>query len=230
MKVLSDKLGKKLEEARALLLTHRKDKVEKLEKLSEEIRRGFEERIIKLYQRRNLIARALKNKLRMKEWRIGVFNSIFHSRPWIIFKFALGVPFIYGVFVPAVIFHFFLEAYHQVAFRLYGIPRVKPGEYFVFDRALLSYLNWLEKINCLYCSYVNCLISYAQEIGGRTERFWCPIKHARKSKGTHSQYPDFVGYLDAEEFHKKRTELRDFSREKLIVEGQGEIRNKPDSE
>lgn len=218
MNDLGKKLEKKLEEAKRVLREKKDINAEKLEQLSEEIKKGFEERIEKLSEKRNLIAQALRDKFKMKQWKVGVLRSLLDSKPWVIFKFLLSMPFIYGVFIPAIIFHIAMELYHQVAFRLYGIPLVKMKDYFVFDRALLSYLNWLEKINCLYCSYVNCLIAYSQEIGGRTERFWCPIKHARKVKGSHSQYSKFVEYLDGEEFRKKQDELRDFSREKLKSE------------
>lgn len=218
MNDLGKKLEKKLEEAKKILVNKKNVNVERLEQLSEEIKKGFEERIEKVSQKRNLISDAIRDKLAMRKWKVGVFRSIFTSQPWLIFKFTLSAPFIYGVFVPAVIFHIFMELYHQVAFRLYGIPLVKASDYFVFDRVLLSYLNWLEKINCMYCSYMNCLFAYCVEIGGRTERFWCPIKHARKQKGVHSQYSKFVEYLDGEEFRKRQDELRDFSKDKLQMD------------
>jgi hypothetical protein len=62
----------------------------------------------------------------------------------------------------------------------------------------------------LYCSYVNNLILYAQEIGGRTERFWCPIKHAKRQKTSHSHYTTFLEYGDAEKFRTSMEELRNF--------------------
>jgi hypothetical protein len=218
MNDLGKKLEKKLEEAKKILVNKKNVNVERLEQLSDEIKKGFEERIEKLSQRRDLISDAIRDKFKLRKWRIGVLKSILSSKPWLIFKFSLSAPFIYGIFIPAVIFHVAMELYHQVAFRLYGIPLVKAKDYFVFDRVLLSYLNWLEKINCMYCSYMNCLIAYCAEIGGRTERFWCPIKHARKTKGAHSQYSKFVEYLDAEEFRRKQDELRDFSKDNFQTE------------
>ena len=121
------------------------------------------------------------------------------------------MPFIYGMIVPMLFLHICLEIYHQVCFRIYGIPCVRPSEYFINDRQLLPYLNWFEKIHCVYCSYYNNLIQYAAEIGGRTERYWCPIKYSRRLKHTHSQYKLFVDYLDAENFRTKAKGLRDFS-------------------
>ncbi len=41
--------------------------------------------------------------------------------------------------------------YQAVCFPVYGIPKVRRRDYFVFDRAHLAYLNALEKLNCAYC-------------------------------------------------------------------------------
>ena len=112
--------------------------------------------------------------------------------------------------IPAFFMHFGLEIYHQICFRLYNIPRCKPKEYFFFDRTHLAYLNWFEKFNCLYCSYFNGLVAYTKEVAGRTERFWCPIKHAKKMKYPHQEYGNFVEYLDGKELRKNWEDLRCF--------------------
>lgn len=126
-------------------------------------------------------------------------------------RYVLSIPFIYGIAVPAIIWHLGLEIYHQVCFRLYGIPLVKAGDYFIYDRQLLSWLNWWEKIHCIYCSYVNNLIRYSAEIGGRTERYWCPIKYYRRLNHAHSQYAKFVEGKSIKQLRKHWEELRDFS-------------------
>lgn len=126
-------------------------------------------------------------------------------------QYIVSAPFIYGMIVPAVIWHLAIEIYQQVCFRLYGIPLVNRGQYFVYDRQLLSWLNPLEKINCLYCSYVNNLIRYSAEIGGRTERYWCPIKYYRCINHAHSQYEKFLAKADRPQFREDWQELRDFS-------------------
>lgn len=41
---------------------------------------------------------------------------------------------------------------------------------------------------------------YASEIGGRTERYWCPIKYARKIEQPHRHYREFADFGDAEGF------------------------------
>ena len=127
------------------------------------------------------------------------------------FKIFVSLPFIYAIIILFTVMHLFLELYHQVCFRLYGMPLVKARDYFVFDRSHLPYLNWLEKINCLYCSYVNGLIAYMREITGRTERFWCPIKHSKKINGFHEQYNLFIEYSDGASLRKNWKKLSKFS-------------------
>jgi len=125
--------------------------------------------------------------------------------------YLISSPVIYGMFIPILFFHICLEIYHQFCFRLYGIPLVKGEEYFVYDRQLWPYLNWLEKLNCLYCSYYNNLTQYAVEIGARTERYWCPIKYVNRVKHSHSYYSKFIDSCDIKDFRGKWKDLKDFS-------------------
>ncbi|MFZ5692102.1 MAG: hypothetical protein ACOY5F_12690 [Pseudomonadota bacterium] len=91
---------------------------------------------------------------------------------------------------------------------------MRRADYFVFDRHHLAYLNALEKLNCAYWPYANCLIAYVREIAARTEQYWCPIKHARRVIGTHARYAAFGDYGDAEGYHKRLAKLReDLSKE-----------------
>jgi len=117
----------------------------------------------------------------------------------------LSMPFIYSMIVPAVILDLFLFMFQQTAIRLYKIPLVKRSDYIVFDRKQLGYLNWLQKINCLYCSYVNWIFQYAVEVWWRTEKYWCPIKAATKKHWSHNWEKFFADYWDIdwfkEEFH-----------------------------
>ena len=55
-------------------------------------------------------------------------------------------------------------------------------------------------------------MAYATEIAGRTERYWCPIKHAKRLKQPHSQYGNFVEYLDAKSYRKNLENLRCFDK------------------
>ncbi len=127
------------------------------------------------------------------------------------FRMLASMPFIYAMFFPLLILHFFLELYHQVSFRLYGIPLVDKNDYFFYDRQLMGRLNWLQKINCVYCSYANNLLHYAVEIAARTERYWCPIKYFRDLKFRHSQYSKFLDENDADHLKEEWEKLKDFS-------------------
>ncbi len=135
-------------------------------------------------------------KEKNKKFKISVIESIFSTKV----REFLSIPFIYSMIIPAVILDIFLFIYQQTAIRLYWIPLVKRSDYISFDRKHLDYLNVVQKINCLYCSYVNWLFLYAVEIAWRTEKYWCPIKHASKMKWEHDWEEYFADYWDPEWF------------------------------
>ena len=108
----------------------------------------------------------------------------------------LTAPIVYFCVIPALFLDLAVSAYQLVCFPVYRIPKVRRGDYIVIDRHSLQYLNWIEKMNCFYCSYFNGLIAYVQEIAARTEQYWCPIKHARRLAAIHSRYDRFVEYGD----------------------------------
>lgn len=122
--------------------------------------------------------------------------------------FLLTAPVIYGAVLPMLLLDLTVSLYQAICFRVYGIPQVKRSEHFVYDRGLLAYLNWIERINCLYCSYGNGLMSYAREIIARTEQYWCPIKHTRRLLDQHSHYAKFFDYGDAERYRQGLETLR----------------------
>ena len=80
----------------------------------------------------------------------------------------------------------------------------------IIDRYKLKYLNFSKKFNCVYCGYFTGVISYAQEIAGKTEQYWCPIKHARKLKTSHNHYSKFMDYGDATGYQEKFVKIRNF--------------------
>lgn len=124
-----------------------------------------------------------------------------HPARWL--RHWISAPFIYTMIVPIVILDVFLEIYHRICFPLYGIAYVKRWQYIRMDRHQLSYLHWLEKINCAYCSYANGLAAYTVQIAGETEKYWCGIKHQEKP-GVFPQLhqKDFLKYGDEEAFNK----------------------------
>ena len=124
-------------------------------------------------------------------------------------KMFVSLPFIYAMLVPVVLMDVAISMYQPICSRLYGIPRVSRRSYVTLDRRHLAYLNWIEKLNCDYCSYANGVLAYAREVASRTEQFWCPIKHARGVLGTHDRYRDFLEYGDAEGWTRRLPVLRD---------------------
>lgn len=123
----------------------------------------------------------------------------------------MTAPLIYACLFPALFMDMVVSVYQAICFRVYGIPRVERADYIVVDRHSLQYLNPIEKMNCMYCSYFGGLIAYVQEIAARTEQYWCPIKHARKLGSIHSRYHKFLEYGDSADYPGRlETIRRDF--------------------
>ena len=120
----------------------------------------------------------------------------------------LTIPFIWGCLLPALFLDLVVSIFQAVCFRIYKIPPVRRSDYIIIDRHALTYLNIIEKANCVYCGYFNGLIIYVQEIAARTEQYWCPIKHARRQAALHSRYQKFLEYGDAEGFRQRLAEVR----------------------
>lgn len=136
--------------------------------------------------------------------------------PWLLsskLRHILSIPFIYGMIIPIVFIDITITCFQHICFRLYNIARVDRSKYIAMDRNQLSYLNAIEKFNCLYCGYGNGVISYSREIIARIEQYWCPIKHARKVVGTHRRYQNFAAYGDGENYKSQLIKLRDELRE-----------------
>jgi hypothetical protein len=147
---------------------------------------------------------------RHREMKTRLLRYILGARPLI----ALTAPVIYVLIVPFVLLDLFITIYQAVCFPVYGIAKVRRGDYMVFDRRYLAYLNALEKLNCAYCSYGNGLIGYVREIASRTEQYWCPIKHARKVIGAHPRYGQYVEYGDAESYREEVAKAAERQRQK----------------
>ena len=111
----------------------------------------------------------------------------------------VSAPFIYAMLVPFVLLDFFLFLYQLICFPLYRIPKVRRSNFIILDRHNLGYLNSIEKLNCLYCGYVDGLLAYGRQILSRTETYWCPIKHARKVLDPHRRYARFTDFGVGEE-------------------------------
>jgi hypothetical protein len=120
----------------------------------------------------------------------------------------LSSPLVYAMIIPAMIFDLLLFIYQNVIFRIYGFEFVKRSDFVVFDRQYLRYLNCIERLNCMYCSYFNGLMRYASEVSAKTELYFCPIKHAKKTLYRHRYYKDFLAYGDGEGYQERLEEIR----------------------
>ena len=136
--------------------------------------------------------------------RLGVLRWFMTVRP----QNYLTMPIIYGLAVPLLFFDLCISFYQLTCFPVYRISRVRRADYFVLDHQHLAYLNIIEKMHCMYCSYAVGLLAYAREITARTEQYFCPIKHARKILNAHSRYERFLNYGEADNFHGKLEEIR----------------------
>ena len=146
---------------------------------------------------------------RTQRLRVGILGYLATSRPLV----ALTAPVIYFGIFPMIFLDLFVMAYQAICFPIYGIPKVRRRDYWVYDREELPYLNVLEKMHCAYCSYANGLAGFFREVAGRTEQYWCPIKHARRIRDAHGRYPLFFEYGDVEAYRKGLERVRkDFER------------------
>ena len=180
-----------------------RDKIEELEReLARELAAKQQEFRYTVEKKRVRFSREVEAAHRelLTRWTAYVYESG-------VFK-ALTIPIIWFALIPSIFLDFFVFFYQIICFPVYGIPLVKRGDHIVIDRHKLKYLNWMEKMNCVYCSYFNGLMSYLREIAARTEQYWCPIRHARLPKATHSRYDRFVDYGDAEGYRRELKDIR----------------------
>ena len=147
---------------------------------------------------------------RHRELKMRLSRYILGARP----LFLITAPVIYSLIIPFVLLDFFVSVYQFLCFPVYGMPLVRRSDYMVIDRGHLAYLNVIEKINCMYCSYGNGVIAYTREVASMTEQYWCPIKHARRIIATHDRYRQFVDYGDAENYRTELESLRAQLRQK----------------
>lgn len=179
------------------------ERIEQLEKeLKEELYKAEDEFLYTIRGRKVIFSaeiRAYHRKLAQR-WSDYVYESGL--------MIVLTIPVIWLALIPAALMDAAICLYQLVCFPVYGIPRVKRSDYVIMDRHKLRYLNWIEKLNCAYCSYFNGLIGFVTEVAARTEQYWCPVRHARPLKAVHSRYRHFFGYGDAQAYRKGLAEIR----------------------
>lgn len=140
-----------------------------------------------------------------KKYKTGSWSYISHAH----ISHILSAPVIYSLIFPFLFLDLAVNIYQQICFRLYGIPLVKRKDYIVIDRHHLAYLNTIEKINCAYCGYGNGLIEFTREVAARTEQYWCPIKHHKRTPDPHRHNEKFIDYGDIDNYNLKIDQLRE---------------------
>ncbi len=184
--------------------------LEAMKKLEQELLEEFEKKEAEFYYR--VVGRKVRFEAEVKKQHRALMQRLSRYLAEAPLLNILTAPFIWFILIPALILDLSVTVFQAVCFRAYSIPRVKRRRYIVIDHQALAYLNFIEKLNCMYCSYVNGLIAYIREIAGRTEQYWCPIKHARLQASVHSRYGKFLEYGDAEGYRSHLEKIRrDFS-------------------
>jgi hypothetical protein len=135
---------------------------------------------------------------------VGIFKYLRQSQ----LKHLLTAPVVWLCLFPALFMDLIVTLYQSICFPVYGIPRVRRADYVIIDRHYLAYLNVIEKLNCMYCSYFNGVIAYVREVAGCTEQYWCPIKHAARLKSVHSRYAKFTEFGDSDAWQELAPKLR----------------------
>jgi hypothetical protein len=174
-------------------------KLPQLEKVEEEIKSDFYE------LRKGEVWFTEEIKREHKKLKTSLVRYVSHSRVLAV----LTAPFIYACIVPFALLDLFVSTYQAVCFPVYGIPKARRRDYMAIDRNKLRYLNALEGLNCMYCSYANGLLAYVVEIAARTEQHWCPIRHARRIRNAHDRYSHFLPYGDASAYRKQVEKVRE---------------------
>lgn len=125
------------------------------------------------------------------------------------FRHFITVPFIFGAIIPIAILDLFIEIYHRICFPFYRIPYVKRKHYVKIDRHKLSYLKTGQKINCMYCGYVNGVIHYWSIIVAETEKYFCSIQHEKDTDFFPPKHHiEFLEYSDMKAFEEQYASKR----------------------
>jgi ElaB/YqjD/DUF883 family membrane-anchored ribosome-binding protein len=179
------------------------DKMRELEKeMMQELRRKETEFFYEVRQRKVRFTKEALDRQRTLSKRLHRFLL---DSPFLVL---LTTPVIWSCLLPIALLDLVSSTYQAVCFPIYGIPKVRRADYLLIDRRRLAYLNFIEKLNCEYCSYGNGVLAYVSEVAARTEQYWCPIKHALRMKSMHSRYRFFFDFGDADHYRREIEKVR----------------------
>lgn len=172
--------------------------LEKMKELEEEIAIAVDEQQSRMFfeikgKRIEFDAKVREQHVRL---RTGILHWLVTYRP----QNLITGPLIYAMIIPMLFLDLCISCYQACCFPIYRIRKVRRGDYIIFDRQHLAYLNGIERFHCTYCAYGAGLIAYCTEIVARTEQYFCPIKHARQMRGNHARYARFLDYGDAKDY------------------------------
>ena len=130
---------------------------------------------------------------------------LYLKNPYRYIKNIVVIPLVSSLILPLLLADIWIEIYHRVCFPLCKIPYVERKKYIkIVDRAKLQYLNWLQKIYCMYCGYGNGVIRYWSKIANETEKYWCGIQHQSDPDFITPTYQEsFAKYGDKQDFENK---------------------------
>ena len=94
---------------------------------------------------------------------------------------------IYSMIIPTAIIDLSTVIYQEIYFGIMNIPKIKRSEYLVFDRQKLAQLTAMQKLGCVYCSYVNGILAWCKAVANQTETYSCAIKHLATKEGQEHQ-------------------------------------------
>lgn len=125
-------------------------------------------------------------------------NKLTHYLKLILVFITIWLPLVF-----IIVLDLLMEIYQHIAFPFYGIKPIKRSEYIVIDRNKLRYLKFAERINCVYCGYVNGVFPYWAAIAQETELYWCGIKHRKTPKVLPVHYDEYAEFDDPDSFAQK---------------------------
>jgi hypothetical protein len=180
--------------------------VARIRLLEEEVEQKLEERRASFQYSIDRHRVVFEESVRQQHRRIKVgLLSFLRNAPVL---YMLSTPAVYALILPIILLDLCVSIFQMLCFPLWGMPKTARADYIFIDRHYLAYLNGVQKLNCVYCSYANGVIAFTAEVAGRTEKYWCPIKHARRVQNPHRYYDDFLDYGDGVDYAEKLKKLR----------------------
>ena len=109
-------------------------------------------------------------------------------------------PIIYSMVVPLLFLDICVSFYQASCFPVYHIAKVSRHDFIIFDRQELKYLDWVSKFHCTYCAYGVGVVAFVSAVIGRTEAYFCPIKHQARNNPAPQAPAPYLEYEEPDDF------------------------------